>query len=67
MIQHRHPYEDVRDTSLYYPIRQLVNVKREGEYPGLKTLATKILNRDIQKGEHCPVSRSQTQHCTTVG
>ncbi|CAD6586103.1 MAG: hypothetical protein TREMPRED_004333 [Tremellales sp. Tagirdzhanova-0007] len=54
-IQHRHPYESVRDTSLYIPLRQLVGVQREGEYPSLKKLAAKVLDQVIQAGEHDPV------------
>jgi hypothetical protein len=64
-IQHRHPYEDVRDTALYYPLRQLPNVKvtYEGQYPGLKLLCKEVLGfkeGEFQKGEHCPVSLLQT-------
>jgi hypothetical protein len=60
-IQHRHPYEDVRDTALYYPLRKLPNVKvtSEGQYPSLKTLCREVLGMkegEFQKGEHCPVS-----------
>jgi hypothetical protein len=58
-IQHRHPYEDVRDTSLYYPLRKLPNVKvtHEGQYPSLKVLCREVLGEDgFQEGEHCPVS-----------
>jgi len=60
-IQHRHPYEDVRDTALYYPLRKLPNVKvsNEGQYPSLKTLCREVLGMkegEFQKGEHCPVS-----------
>lgn len=56
-LQHRHPYEDVRDTALYYPLRRLpgVNVIHEGQYPGLKTLSRQVLGKEIQKGTHCPV------------
>ncbi|KAK8864716.1 hypothetical protein IAR55_001970 [Kwoniella newhampshirensis] len=49
-IQHRHPYEDFRDTALYYPLRRLVGVNREGEYPSLKSLAAKVLGREIHNG-----------------
>jgi hypothetical protein len=60
-IQHRHPYEDVRDTALYYALRKLPNVKitSEGQYPSLKTLCREVLGMgegEFQKGEHCPVS-----------
>jgi RNA exonuclease 4 len=58
-IQHRHPYEDVRDTSLYYPLRKLMGVEREGEQPSLKKMAVKVLGREIQGGEHDPVSRAR--------
>lgn len=55
-IKHRHPYEDMRDTSLYYPLRKLVNVEREGDQGSLKKLAKKVLDQDVQTGFHCPVS-----------
>ncbi|ORY26330.1 ribonuclease H-like domain-containing protein [Naematelia encephala] len=54
-IQHRHPYEDVRDTSLFYPLRAVLNVTREGEYPSLKRLCKEVLHKEIQYGQHCPV------------
>ena len=55
-VGHRHPYEDVRDTSLYYPMRQRMGIGREGEYPGLKKLYKEVFGEDIQVNEHCPVS-----------
>ena len=54
-VGHRHPYEDVRDTSLYYPMRQRMGIGREGEYPGLKKLYKELFGEDIQVNEHCPV------------
>ncbi|ORX35555.1 ribonuclease H-like domain-containing protein [Kockovaella imperatae] len=54
-VQHRHPYEDVRDTCLYYPLRKSIGVEREGEYPGLKKLYLKAFGEEIQKDIHCPV------------
>ena len=54
-VQHRHPYEDVRDTSLYYPLRQSVGIDREGEYPSLKKLYAKAFGEEVQTGIHCPV------------
>jgi len=59
-LQHRHPYEDVRDTSLYYPLRKRVGVEREGEYPSLKKLAATVLQVEIQLGAHCPVEDART-------
>ena len=56
-VQHRHPYEDVRDTSLYYPLRKSIGVEREGEYTGLKKLYFKAFEEEIQKDIHCPVRR----------
>ncbi|WVF71105.1 hypothetical protein IAT40_005902 [Kwoniella sp. CBS 6097] len=57
-LNHRHPYESFRDTVLYLPLRQLVGVTREGEYPSLKKLSKEILGIDIQASEgrgHDPV------------
>lgn len=54
-IHHRHPYEDVRDTSLYYPLRAKVGVGREGEYPGLKKLYKAVFGEEIQVISHDPV------------
>lgn len=54
-MQHRHPYEDVRDTSLYYPLRKLMGVEREGEHPSLRKMSLKVLDRVIQGGSHDPV------------
>ena len=54
-IQIRHPYEDVRDTSLFYPLRKLMGVEREGEQPSLKKMSVKVLDRVIQGGAHDPV------------
>ena len=67
-IQHRHPYEDVRDTALYCPLRKLPNVKvtSEGQYPSLKTLCREVLGMkegEFQKGEHCPVSLARRSRC----
>lgn len=58
VLQHRHVYEDIRDTALYYPLRLRVGVNREGQYPSLRTLVKEVLDRDIQGGAHCPVSVS---------
>lgn len=57
-IQHRHPYEDVRDTSLFYPLRKLMGVEREGEHPSLRKMSLKVLDRVIQGGAHDPVRPS---------
>lgn len=50
-------YEEMRDTALFYPLRERVGVTKEGQYPALRTIAKEVLNRDIQCGEHCPVRR----------
>lgn len=55
-LHHRHVYEDMRDTALYYPLRQRMGVHREGEYPSLRAMAREVLGREIQQREHCPVS-----------
>ncbi|WWC88974.1 uncharacterized protein L201_003889 [Kwoniella dendrophila CBS 6074] len=47
-LNYRHPYELFRDTALYYPLRKLMGIKREGEFPSLKKLSKEILNLDIQ-------------------
>ncbi|WVQ81837.1 hypothetical protein IAT38_003964 [Cryptococcus sp. DSM 104549] len=62
VIQHRHPYEEMRDTALYYPLRKMVGVRQEGVWPGLKTLAEKVLGKEIHKeGEaHDPVVDART-------
>lgn len=54
-VQHRHVYEDVRDTALYYPLRERMGVVYEGQYPSLRSLSQAILGREIQCAEHCPV------------
>lgn len=58
--QHRHPYEDVRDTSLFYPLRKLMGVEREGEHPSLRKMSLKVLDRVIQGGAHDPVRASSS-------
>ena len=57
-ISHKHKYEDVRDTSLYYPIRRRMGVEREGEYPGLKKMYKLVFDTDIQVDVHDPVGPS---------
>ncbi|KAI9639094.1 ribonuclease H-like domain-containing protein [Dioszegia hungarica] len=54
-IQHQHPYEDVRDTALYYPLRKLMGIDREGELPSLKKMTAKVLGKEIQGGVHDPI------------
>lgn len=54
-MKHRHPYEDMRDTSLYHPLRRLVSVEREGDQPSLKRVTKAVLGKDVQEGYHCPV------------
>ena len=60
-IGHRHPYEDFRDTSLYYPLRKRLGIEREGEYPGLKKLYKEVFGEEIQTDIHCPVRLSWLQ------
>lgn len=55
-LSHRHVYEDVRDTALFYPLRKLTNIVHEGQYPSLRALSKEVLGREIQTGEHSPVS-----------
>ncbi|WVQ99757.1 hypothetical protein IAU59_006899 [Kwoniella sp. CBS 9459] len=57
-ISHRQPYELFRDTALYFPLRQLVGVTKEGEYPSLKKLSKAVLGVNIQADDgngHDPV------------
>lgn len=37
----------MRDTALYYPLRNLVGVKNEGVWPSLRKLAAAVLNEDM--------------------
>lgn len=37
----------MRDTALYYPLRNLVGVRSEGIWPSLKKLAAAVLNEDM--------------------
>ncbi|KAL1409998.1 hypothetical protein Q8F55_003998 [Vanrija albida] len=60
VLQHRHDYEDVRDTALFYPIRERMGIKHEGMYPSLRLMAKEILGRDIQDGAHCPIEDART-------
>ncbi|RSH84252.1 uncharacterized protein EHS24_005764 [Apiotrichum porosum] len=54
-LSHRHVYEDVRDTALFYPLRKLTNIVHEGQYPSLRALSKEVLGREIQTGEHSPI------------
>jgi RNA exonuclease 4 len=54
-LEHRHVYEDVRDTALFYPLRERMGIKNEGKFPGLRALTKDVLGRDIQDSEHSPV------------
>ncbi|OWT38207.1 hypothetical protein C362_04074 [Cryptococcus neoformans Bt1] len=47
VIGHRHQYEMMRDTALYYPLRNLVGVRNEGVWPSLRKLAAAVLNEDM--------------------
>ena len=37
----------MRDTALYYPLRNLVGVRNEGVWPSLRKLAAAVLNEDM--------------------
>lgn len=50
-----HPRAMIRDTSRYKPFRKLVGFRS----PGLRFLAAKFLNLNIQSGEHSSVRLSQ--------
>lgn len=54
-LGHRHTYEDVRDTALFYPLRARVGCTQDGVFPPLKALARDVLGTEIQDGEHDPV------------
>lgn len=47
----------MRDTALYYPLRNLVGVRSEGIWPSLKKLAAAVLNEDMHAAgiAHDPV------------
>ncbi|GFZ46928.1 hypothetical protein JCM24511_04154 [Saitozyma sp. JCM 24511] len=60
IVKHRHPYEDMRDTSLYHPLRRLVSVEREGDQPSLKRVTKAVLGKDVQEGYHCPVEDARS-------
>ncbi|RSH89068.1 hypothetical protein EHS25_002734 [Saitozyma podzolica] len=60
IVKHRHPYEDMRDTSLYHPLRRLVSVEREGDQPSLKRVTKAVLGREVQEGYHCPVEDARS-------
>ncbi|TXT11110.1 hypothetical protein VHUM_01861 [Vanrija humicola] len=55
VLQHRHDYEDVRDTALFYPLRERMGVKTEGMYPSLRGMAKEVLGKDMHDGAHCPI------------
>jgi hypothetical protein len=57
VLQIRYAVEKTRDTALHYPLRQLMGVQYEGQYPGLKKCSKTILNEEIQEAEHDPVRR----------
>ncbi|EIW70330.1 hypothetical protein TREMEDRAFT_38107 [Tremella mesenterica DSM 1558] len=59
-VQHRHTYEDTRDTSMYIPFRKLMGVENEGILPSLKKLAQKVLGVEIQQDVHCPIEDART-------
>eukprot|EP00096_Caligus_rogercresseyi_P010432 TRINITY_DN3802_c0_g1_i1.p1 TRINITY_DN3802_c0_g1~~TRINITY_DN3802_c0_g1_i1.p1 ORF type:complete len:326 (-),score=58.60 TRINITY_DN3802_c0_g1_i1:212-1189(-) len=46
-----HSKQQIRDTSLYKPFRELFN----GRTPSLKKLTAKLLSVSVQEGEHSPV------------
>lgn len=57
VIGHRHQYEMMRDTALYYPLRTLVGVRSEGVWPSLRKLAAAVLNMEMHAAgtAHDPV------------
>ncbi|KAL0247287.1 hypothetical protein I308_104323 [Cryptococcus tetragattii IND107] len=57
VIGHRHQYEMMRDTALYYPLRNLVGVRIVGLWPSLKKLAAAVLSEDMHAAgiAHDPV------------
>ncbi|BEJ13188.1 hypothetical protein CspHIS471_0303620 [Cutaneotrichosporon sp. HIS471] len=55
VLQHRHVYEDMRDTALFYPLRERCGIQGEGKYPSLRNMTKEVLGRDIQCGRHCPL------------
>ncbi|KAF0991927.1 hypothetical protein HZS_6194, partial [Henneguya salminicola] len=46
-----HPSKNIRDTSLYKPLR----VNKNSSRPSLKSLSSRYLDRQIQKNTHCSV------------
>ncbi|XP_017039531.1 RNA exonuclease 4 [Drosophila ficusphila] len=44
-----HPFENIRDTSRYKPLRKIVS---NGHTPSLKRLTMAVLGKEIQTGEH---------------
>lgn len=52
----KHPGDKIRDTSRYGPLREIAGTKQ----PALRTLAKKVLDLDIQQGEHSSVRPSDT-------
>lgn len=54
-------YANMRDTALFYPLRERMGVVLEGNYPSLKKTVREVMGEDIQKGEHCPVGRALGQ------
>jgi len=57
-LNYRLPYDDMRDTALYYPLRKALGIKRESDQGSLKKLAKAVLDLDVQKDVHCPVSQA---------
>jgi DNA polymerase III epsilon subunit-like protein len=53
-----HPRSSMRDTSKYFAIRRLAGLQRNMT-PSLRDLASILLSRTIQDGEHCSVEDAQ--------
>lgn len=49
----------IRDTSEYPPLTMMASLEGNNR-PSLRLLAQKVLNKTIQKGEHCSVEDSTT-------
>ena len=54
VLKYSHPETDIRDTSLYVPVRVLAELPPDS-IPSLKKLSAGLLQRTIQTGSHCSV------------
>ena len=53
-----HPKGQIRDTQTYQPFRDLMKTRR----PGLKKLTARVLDVQVQTGEHSSVSDRRARH-----